>query len=46
MAHGGFHPFSKLVSFSNQKPQAHRMRALGEGEEKLSLLLAKENRIH
>lgn len=46
MAHGGFQPFSKLVSFSNQKPQAHRMRALGEGEEKVSLLLAKENRIH
>lgn len=48
MARGGFHPFSKLMSFCNQKPQANQMKALseGKGKEKMSLLLAKENKIH
>lgn len=46
MAHRGFQSFSKLVSFSNQKRQAHQMRALCEGKEKVSLLLAKENKTH
>ena len=48
MARGAFQPFSKLMSFCNQKPRANRVKALskGKGKEEMALLLAKENRIH
>lgn len=41
MAGGGFQPFSKLMLFCNQKPQANRMKALskGKGEEKMSFVV-------
>lgn len=48
MTRGGVQPSSKLMLFCNQKLWANRMKALskGKGNEKISLLLAKENKIH